>query len=100
MSKMSSEEEEAVQAEFALLEKEARGEVSQYATSRAKSPLIKLLMPQTVDDVAERQKIEQRLPAVPSTLPQVDMDEAYENDRVKQKDRQREQDLLTIAMPS
>jgi hypothetical protein len=55
---------------------------------------------QTVDDVAQRQKIEERLPAVPSTLPQVDMDEAYESDRIKQKDRQREQDLLTIAMPS
>jgi ubiquitin len=34
MSKMSSEEEEAVQAEFALLEKEARGEVSRQARSR------------------------------------------------------------------
>ena len=55
---------------------------------------------QTVDDVAQRQQIEERLPAVPSKLPQVDMDEAYESDRLKQKDRQREQDLLTIAMPS
>ena len=34
MSKMTSEEEEAVQAEFALLEKEARGEVSIYPSSR------------------------------------------------------------------
>ncbi|KAH8088103.1 hypothetical protein HD553DRAFT_340220 [Filobasidium floriforme] len=79
MSKMSPEEEEAVQAEFAQLEREARGE--------------------TVEDVEKRQKIEDRLPAVPSTVPQVDTDEAYEVDRVRQN-RQREEDLKTIALPS
>lgn len=61
---------------------------------------MRIVLLQTVDDVAQRQQIEERLPAVPSTLPQVDMDEAYESDRLKQKDRQREQNPLTIAMPS
>lgn len=54
---------------------------------------------QTVEDVEKRQKIEDRLPAVPSTVPQVDTDEAYEVDRVRQN-RQREEDLKTIALPS
>jgi hypothetical protein len=54
---------------------------------------------QTVEDVEKRQQIEDRLPAVPSTVPQVDTDEAYEVDRVRQN-RQREEDLKTIALPS
>lgn len=106
MSKMTAEEEESVQAEFAQLEREARGEVSLHATSLhiRISRSLRLSPWQTVADVEQRQKIEERLPAVPSTLPppiEVDTDEVYEADRVKQiQNQQREEDLRGIAMPS
>ena len=53
-----------------------------------------------MDDVAQSQEIEDRLPTVPTALPQGDLDEEFEERQpVLQKQTQREQDLM-VAMTS